>query len=184
MGNARTTQVAAEFLIEPIPNARTTQVAAEWLIAPPAPNAITTQLAAEWLIAPVSGDPCAQPWTMPTPNPYPAPSEGGPQYIYFDEIAPEWNPFGQKMGDGNPRFATIQTAGVRRFVFEYAGLDVTQANQLDAHYESTRGRLGFTLRHPRTGEILTGVRYEEYSRNPHQKLWSQTRSVKLVRYPV
>jgi hypothetical protein len=183
MSDARTTQIAAEFLVEPIPNARTSQIAAEFLVGQPEPQAITTQIVAEWLITSVGGAGCQLSWVMPSPNPYPTAGAGGPIPIYFDEVEPEWGEFGKTFNDGAPVFSTIQTARTRNFAFQYDGLDQTQAKQLDDHYNSTRGGLSFTLIHPVTAEVITGVRYESYSRSPHTRVWSQARSVKLVRYP-
>ena len=35
---------------------------------------------------------------------------------------------------------------------------------------------------PRTGEVLTNCQYESYKINPHTKVWSQSRSVVLIKY--
>lgn len=179
----RTTQAAAEFLLEGDPAARTTQVVAEFLVQPPIPTCFTSQVVVEFLVQSAGAEGCELAWVMPTPNPYPTAANGGPIPVYFDEIRPEWGEFGREFADGNPAYNTIQTSRIRHFVFEYDGLDQAQAQVLDDHYNSTRGGLSFTLVHQRTGEIITGVRYEGYSRGPHVRVWSQTRSVKLVKYP-
>lgn len=128
-----------------------------------------------------SDDPCAAPWTIPTPAAFPLPSNGGPQFAYFDEIEGDWGEYSSTFPDGYQRSNTTQTAPVRRFVVDW---EVTQAEAaaLDAHYYSTRGGLKFTLTHPHTGEVITGVRYAEYSRSPHEKVWLQTRSARLIKY--
>lgn len=180
----RITQAVVEVLLEGDPSARVTQVVVEAMVQPPSPIAIVTQAVCEVLITrPTTDEACAASWVMPTPNPYPTFSNGGPLPIYFDEMEPDFNEFGKQFADGRPVFNTIQTTHVRRFVFEYDGLDQDEAAILDDHWDSTRGALSFTLIHPRTAEVITGVRYEDYSRSPHQRVWSQTRSVKLVKYP-
>ena len=39
------------------------------------------------------------------------------------------------------------------------------------------------VRNPRTGETITGCRYEGYTRSNHLRVWSQARSAKIVKYP-
>jgi hypothetical protein len=133
-------------------------------------------------IIPALADSCARPWTIPTPTEFPVPAVSGIQYTYFDELEPDWGQFGQQFPDLTPEFNTIQTSRIRRFIFEWQGLDEAQAAVLDAHWESTRGGLPFTLTRPRTGEVITGVRYERYERTPHRRVWSQTRTAILVKY--
>lgn len=182
MTAAIVTQVAVEALVLTTPAARLTQIAVEALVVPPNPTALLTQIAVEALITPVSGDACAASWTFPTINPYPIPAAGGPQYLIFREEAPDWGEFGREFPDGNPAHNTLQSTGVRRFVINYDGLDQAEAAILDAHYESTRGAIAFTLVHPRTAESISNVRYEEYRRGTHRRIWSQSRQVKLIKY--
>lgn len=130
-----------------------------------------------------TGESCAAAWTPPSPSSFPLPSNGGPQYAYFDEMEPDWGGFSSKFSDGSERFNTIQTVPTRRFVIEWDSLTAAQAASLDAHWESTRGGLSFTFVHPRTAEVITGVRYSKYSRNPHRVSWIQNRSAELMRYP-
>lgn len=131
-----------------------------------------------------SSEACADPWTIPTIAVLPqAPTAGAPRAVYFDEIEPDWGEFGQKFGDASSRHNTIQTARIRRFTVEWDGLTEAQAQALDAHYESTGGWMSFTMTHPRTGETITGCRYEGYTRSNHLRVWSQARSAKIVKYP-
>ena len=182
----RVTQVTAEVLIEPIPTVRVTQVVAEVLIAPVDTNLLVTQIAAEVLIQPptaaLPGDACAPSWTFPAPNAFPFPLRGGPQYTRFQEIKPEWGEFGHNFPDKVPDYNTIQTAKIRYFEIDYAGLDQAQAKILDDHYKSTRGGVSFSATLPRSGEVITGLRYEEYKVIPHTKIWNQSRSVRFVKY--
>lgn len=131
--------------------------------------------------AETSPEPCATPWAIPTPAALPLPSNGGPQFAYFDEVEPDWGEFSNTFPDGFERANTIQTAPVRRFAIDWE-VTPTEAATLDAHYQSTRGGLKFTLVHPHTGETITGVRYESYNRSPHRKVWLQQRSARLVKY--
>lgn len=162
-------------------SARLTQIPFLSLVVNTNTNARLTQLV--WLtIVPALADSCARPWTIPTPAAFPIPSVSGIQYTYFDELEPDWGNFGQQFPDLAPAFNTIQTARVRRFIFEWQGLDEAQCAVLDAHWESTRGGLPFTLTHPRTAEVISGVRYEQYERTPHRRVWSQSRAARLVKY--
>lgn len=181
---ALVTQAVAEPVMLPT-SAQTlvTQAVAEPVMLPASGQIRVTQLAVE-VVRPNDVADCALPWTFPTPGAYPTPGAGGPQYLYFDELPPDWGQFGQQFADGNPQFSTLQSDRIRRFVFDYGGLSEAEATQLDDHYETTHGAISFTLTHPRTAEVLSGVRYEEYSRTPHFRVWSQSRSARLVRYPV
>lgn len=179
----RVTQVAAEVLVLPIPQVRVTQVAAEVLVGALEANVRVTQLAIEALITnPTGTTTCADPWTFPEPNPFPFPAIGGPQYLYLEELTTDWGEYGQEAPDGVPEWGTIQTSAVRRFAIEYNGLSIAEARILDAHYESTRGGIAFSLTMPRSSEAISNVRYEEYKVNPHRVIWSQSRSITLVKF--
>lgn len=179
---ARVTQLAAEAAMLPTSEkVRVTQAVAEPVMLPTNEKARITQLVVE-VVRTAFTEPCGLPWTFPTPAAYPVPSLGGPLYLYFDEVEPDWGNFGHQFGDGNPKFGTIQSARVRRFVLDYGGLSEADATALDDHYESTKGAISFSFTHPRTAEVLTGVRYENYSRSPHFRVFSQARSARLVRY--
>lgn len=130
-----------------------------------------------------TGDACSGSWTVPTMAALPLPSNGGPRPSYFEEVEPEWGEVSQKFADGQEQSTTLQTARVRNFNVSWDGLSVAQADALDAHYESTRGGLKFTVVHPYTGETITGVRYKDYSAS-HRKVWSKERSASLVKYPL
>jgi len=128
-----------------------------------------------------SDEPCAAPWTIPATSPLPLPANGGPRPSYFDEVEGDWGEFESQFADGKIRANTIQTASVRRFNVEW-DCDQAEAAALDAHHATTRGGLKFQVTHPHTGEVINGLRYEEYSRSPHRKVWLQTRSARLVKY--
>jgi hypothetical protein len=125
---------------------------------------------------------CSLPWTIPTPSAFPLPSNGGPRPARFEEIEGEWNNFSQKFADGFEQSGGIQTSPIRRFAVEWDGLSQVEAAALDAHWNSTRGGLKFTVTHPHTAEVITGVRYRSYTRSPHRKVWAQARSAELVKY--
>ncbi len=125
---------------------------------------------------------CGQPWTIPTPDPLPLPANGGPRPSLFQEVEGDWGEFGQAFGDGKPAHNTIQTAPVRRWLVEWP-CDEAEAAILDGHYDSTRGALSFEFTDPYSGETVTGVRYDDYSRPPHTRRWEQLRSATLIKYP-
>lgn len=129
-----------------------------------------------------SGSGCSAPWTIPTPAAFPTHLNGGPRLEYFDEVEPDWGEHSQRFPDGNPVANTIQTTRIRRFAAEWQGLSAAEAAIVDAHWESTRGGLPFTLTHPYTTEVITGVRYESFRRSPGPRVWSQNRSARLVKY--
>lgn len=128
-----------------------------------------------------STDPCAYPWTIPTPAALPLPGNGGPRPSLFQEIEGDWGEFGQTFPDGKPQHNVIQAAPIRRWLVEWP-CDIDQAATLDGHYDSTRGGLSFEVTDPHTSEVITGVRYEDYSRGPHERQWAQVRSATLVKY--
>lgn len=186
----RLTQVSAEILVLPNPQVRLTQVSAEALIGPPEAGVRLTQVSAEVLLTdtspaithPSGFTTCADPWVFPEPNPFPFPAIGGPQYSYIEEITPDWGEYGQEGPDGIPEYGTVQTSSIRRFSIEYDGLSQSEARQLDQHFSSTKGGVGFTMLVPRTGETITNCRYESYKVNSHIKIWSQSRSIVIVKY--
>ena len=178
----RVTQTAAEPVMLPTSQKlRVSQVAAEPLIGATQRKLRVSQLVAEVVLM-NEVNTCDLPWTFPTVAAYPLPAGGGPQALYFDEITPDWGNYGRAMGDGNPLYGTLQTARIRYFIFEYDGLTQADAAILDDHWSSTRGALSFTLTHPITAEVITGVRYESYERSVHRRLWSQARNVRLVKF--
>jgi len=122
---------------------------------------------------------CQGSWTIPTPAALPL---TGIDFTYFQEIEGDWGEIEQEFPDGTPNATTIQTSAVRRFEVEWDGLSETDAQDMDAHYDSTSGGLKFTVTHPHTGETITGIRYEDYNRADHQKVWAQKRTARLVKY--
>lgn len=129
-----------------------------------------------------TGDTCSGSWTIPTPAAFPTQLNGGPRLSYFDETTPDWGEIKQKFPDGVTVADTLQSSQIRTFKAAWEGLSEAQAAAVDAHYESTRGGLKFTLQHPYTNEVITGVRYKSYDRSPHKRVWSQERSAELIRY--
>lgn len=129
-----------------------------------------------------TGDSCSASWTMPTVAAFPVPAIGGPIPTSFSEVDGEWGEFGSAFPDGRPNFNTIKTAATRKFEVDYLNLSPAEAALLDAHYDSTRGGLKFTLQNPNTMESITGVRYEDYTAPTHTKIWALNRSIKFVKY--
>jgi len=125
------------------------------------------------------GDSCSDPWTVPTPAAFPT----AIKFAYFNELEEDWREKGQAFPDGVPAFTAILAAGIRVFEFETVPLSKSEAAVIDGHWDSTRGGLAFTLTHPHTAEVITGVRYDgklEYP--PHTKVWAQTRTGRFIKY--
>lgn len=119
------------------------------------------------------------------PDVFPSPDRGGPPYARFKEEAPDWDEIitETKFDDGGVSYAIHADTPTRVFVIEYTGLSTLEAKILDDHRESAKGKyLGFTFVHPRTGETITDVHYQEYDRD-HTKLWSQRRAISLIKRP-
>lgn len=126
-----------------------------------------------------SGGGCTDSWTIPTPASLPI---TGISFTYFQEVEGDWGEIKKEFPDGTPNATTLQTSAVRRFEVEWDGLSEADAQTMDAHWDSTSGGLKFTIIHPHTAETITGVRYEDYNRADHQKVWAQKRTAKLVKY--
>lgn len=184
-GKARVTQNRVETL-EQADNqkARVTQNSAESLEQADNGKARITQVYVEILHTGGCVDPtgCPAPWTPPVPDPYPVPSLGGPLYLNFDEKTPDWGNFGQQFPDLKPQFNTLQSARTRLFIFTYEGLSQAEVNQIENHYESTRGGLGFSLTHPRTAEVITKVRYTRRPDTDHRRSWARSFTVELWKH--
>lgn len=127
------------------------------------------------------GETCAYSWTIPTPDALPL-TVGSTRHTYFDEIEGDWGEHGQAFPDGHPSFTTIQTSAIRHFLVEWDGLSAEDAATLDAHWESTRGGLSFSVTHPRTAEVITNCRYESYDRTEHVRYWAQKRTARIVKF--
>jgi hypothetical protein len=91
--------------------------------------------------------------------------------------------------DGGREFNLDADQKIRRWVIQYAGLTQAEAATLDAHVEATRyypdggSAYGFNFT-DRDNVTHANVRYDAggYERN-HTKVWSQSRTVRLVKYP-
>ncbi len=107
------------------------------------------------------------------------------QNLYFEELEPEYRSYSQEFADLHME-ANIVAEKIRRFAFEYDGLSAADAQMLDDHYALAKTAFGFQLTVPRTGEVITGVRYDGkdgFKIPNHKKVWVRSRSVRLVRYP-
>ena len=130
----------------------------------------------------IRGPADASPWTIPTPAALPLASSGGPRHSYFQETEADWNEIRSEFRTGGSLTRSLQSAPVRAFEIRWDGLSEAEALLLDTHWQSTSGGLPFTLIHPQTGEVITGVRYIGYARSSHQRVWSQERSARLVKH--
>lgn len=124
---------------------------------------------------------CGNPWTIPTTDPLPLISASSLRRTVFQEVEGDWGEFSQKFGGGKIIANTIQTTAVRKFIVEWDGLDQDDAQVLDEHHENVRGGLSFSVTHPQTAEVITGVRYVNYE-SSHIKNWAQSRRAELIKY--
>jgi hypothetical protein len=130
-----------------------------------------------------AGSGCTAAWTLPTPSALPQPpTVGAPVPVRFQEVTPNWETYTTKFADNTQRANTQLRQQIRMFEVEWDGLSEANAQMLDAHYDSTGGGLSFSIVYPHTGETVTGCRYASYTRSPHTRYWSQTRTATIIRY--
>jgi hypothetical protein len=130
---------------------------------------------------------------------FPSPSVSGsnPIPLFYEELPQEFIVGQTTYDDGGADFK-LQAggSGVRRWRLDYDGLTLAEAAILDAHlaacfYSSDQGSaVGFNFRAhvPGTvwtdtsGTLYSNVHYEKYETG-HSKVWSQKRSVVLIKRP-
>lgn len=76
----------------------------------------------------------------------------------------------------------VRPCGPVRVTLEYDGLEEADANLLDAHYASAKGKTNtFDYFDRRAGVTHPGCRYEDYQIVTHEKYWIRARRVVIVR---
>lgn len=126
-------------------------------------------------------------------NEFPTPAFSGPPYLKYikhrldySEIT-EFTTFEDKGADA------LETASAppQRWTLIYGGLTQAQAKVILDHYNTNRLSARFTFQEPRddpwtgtTGTTYTNsVQYESVEQPEHNKAWSQSLTVHLIKYP-
>lgn len=126
---------------------------------------------------------------------YPTPTQGGPPYIRYTKHRKDYGEITvfSEFEDGGRDALVHASDAPLRWSLVYQGLTQTQANVIWSHYDTHKLSTRFTFIEPRndpwTGAAGTTytdlVQYEDAPEQPeHQKVWSQSLTVKLVKYPV
>lgn len=125
------------------------------------------------------------------PNEFPTPAFGGARYMKYRKLAKDYSEITDFAHFDDGGLDTNQHASdtAQRYEFTYNGLTETQAKVFDDHFTINKLSGTFTLQEPRnepwtgtTGSSVT-VRYESYERD-HEKVWSQSRRIVLIKTPV
>jgi len=134
---------------------------------------------------------------MPTGPQYPTPryssdlttEPDGPIINKFRTLELRWpTTVTKRMKDGGGNVAISNTDPERRWELVYTKISQASSNELvlvDQHFEACYGFvLDFIFRHPKTGVVYPGVRYEVFDPPDHGKrVWQQSRKVTLVQWP-
>lgn len=126
------------------------------------------------------------------PGPYPIPSGGtgnnGPIYIKFRQFSPSFDEITNEhvYEDGGASHVAFNDTAPIVFLFEYPGsLLEEEAEILDDHYANAGGKLfGFELTNPRTLEVFQNVHYFEREDDHLERVWLQSRIIRLIWRPV
>jgi len=126
------------------------------------------------------------------PTPLHSPTyETGPLYLKYLKRPKAWDEVTvtSEFEDGGRDFLERASDAPQRWLLEYNGLSDQDANILDQFYEDHRLSRPFTFieprDHPSTGSeggTFTGCYFEKYERD-HEKVWIQSRSIVIVKYP-
>jgi hypothetical protein len=107
----------------------------------------------------------------------------GPDHLILRDLVPEYSVTIKEFKDKGRSYGQINTANAQRWELIYNGLTAAQAATLDAHYVDAQGQFeSFSFRHPRTSVLHTDVHYESFERS-HEKIWSQSVRIVLVKTP-
>jgi hypothetical protein len=137
---------------------------------------------------------------MPTAPQYPTPrfdhndptmsgEPDGPIITRFRTLEPRWPAtVTKRMKDGGGNVSISNTDPELRWELVYVKVSQASSNilaMLDQHFAACYGFvLDFEFRHPKTGVIYQGVRYETFDPPDHGKrVWQQSRKVTLVQWP-
>lgn len=125
-------------------------------------------------------------------NEYPTVAFSGPKPLNYFKRAKDYKEITDisEFDDGGRDTNEHASDAPQYYELFYDGLTETEADVLDDHYNTNRLSGTFSFQEPRnepwtgtTGSTVT-VRYESYERVKHDKVWSQSRRVVLVKTPV
>lgn len=128
--------------------------------------------------------------TYPTPL-HSASYDGGPFYIKYLKLRKDYSEITleSQYEDQGRDFNTSADDAPQRWEITYDGLSEEDAQILDDFWNTHKRHVTFTFIEPRDapwtdqeGDTYTGVRFESYEKD-HSKVWIQSRSVVLVKYP-
>lgn len=125
---------------------------------------------------------------------YPTPDIAGPVYVRYIKHRKDYGEITvfSEFEDGARDSLEHAADAAQRWTLAYEGLTQTQANVIWSHYDTHRLSTKFTFKEPRndpwtgtTGTTYTNlVQYETAPEQPaHNKVWSQSLTVKLIKYP-
>jgi hypothetical protein len=116
----------------------------------------------------------------------------GPLYLKYLRHPKDWNAVTVKaeFEDGGTDYLLRAADAPLIWDLEYNGLEDEDANILDEFWENHRLEIPFTFIEPRDhpwtgveGNTYTGIHFESYERD-HEKVWIQSRKIRLVKHPI
>ena len=131
-----------------------------------------------------------------SPGPFPIPGLStihgiGPPWLKMHEFQPDYNKVMDRheYEDGGASFVIYNVQAPVLWLIEYDGLDGIFGGPLDYHVlDSHRAdafgqAYGFNFTNPRTGYLYTDVHYDESFEEDHEKVWTNKRSIHLIKRP-
>lgn len=127
-------------------------------------------------------------------NEFPTPAFSGPPFLRYFKHRKDYGEITvfSEFEDGGRDSLEHASDAPMRWTMVYGGLTQTQVNLILTHYNTNKLSTKFTFQEPRddpwtgtTGTTYTNsVQYESAPEQPeHQKVWSQSLTVHLVKYP-
>lgn len=122
--------------------------------------------------------------------PLPSVSAGNPTPLIWYQIQPEVFQVDFIEYDDGGRDLKLQNGGggIKSWFLFYDGLIAALAAILDAHMLTARlnneglSAFGFNYR-DRDGTLYANVHYQKYERAQHKRIWVQSRTIQLIKFP-